>query len=271
VAVDAVLAGADILLMPPDEKAAIDAVVAAVGRGQIPEERIDHSVRRVLAAKAAVGLLQGRRADMGLVLTRVGRGDHEAWAREAAERSITAVRAEAGSLPIRVRDRSVVVVIYDDRRNHDSGGELEAALAERGARVTAVRLTKASGPDALERARRLASTADVTLFASFSRALPWKGALGLPGEVAALARWLAESGTPVISFGDPYLLRQLPTVRNYLIAWSEAGVSQRAAVRGLVGEMPITGTLPIDLPEGYGVGQGVLVPSLPGITVLRNP
>lgn len=271
VAVDAVLAGADILLMPPDEKEAIDAVVEAVRRGQVTEERIDHSVRRVLAAKAAVGLVRGRRVNMGLMLAEVGRGEHEAWAREAAERSITVVRAEAGALPVRVRDRTVVAVIYDDRRNHDAGSELEAALTERGARVVAVRLSKSSDAAALERARRLAESADVTLFASFSRALPWKGALGLEEDVASLARWLGESGAPVISFGDPYLLRQLPTARNYLIAWSEAAVSQRAAARALVGEIPITGTLPIDLPEGHGVGHGILVPSLPGITVLRNP
>ena len=45
-------AGADIVLMPENLPEAFDAVVAAVEDGTLPEERIDESVRRVLALKA---------------------------------------------------------------------------------------------------------------------------------------------------------------------------------------------------------------------------
>jgi hypothetical protein len=37
-----------------------------------------------------------------------------------------------------------------------------------------------------------------------------------------------------------------------------------------MGEIPITGRLPIDLPPDYPVGHGLLVPSLPGITTVRS-
>ncbi|MFW6330929.1 MAG: hypothetical protein ACOC3J_04315, partial [Gemmatimonadota bacterium] len=84
----------------------------------------------------------------------------------------------------------------------------------------------------------------------------------------ALARDLAAGGAPVISFGDPYLLRQLPDVGTYLLAWSRAEVSQEATARALLGEIPVTGRLPIELPPGYGVGDGLVLPSLPGITTL---
>ena len=269
VAVEAVRAGADILLIPPDEGEAIEAVAAAVRSGELSEARIDRSVRRVLAAKAAVGLNRSRDVNLGRLLAQVGRGDHEAWGRRVAERSITLVRGRPGALPLDVRDRSVLAVIYADGRRHESGAGFEAALAERGARVLAVRLSQRSDAEDFDRVRRMARDTDVTVFVSFSRAVPWRGTLGLPEAVAGLAAELAGSGAPVVSFGDPYLLRQLPEACTYLLAWSEAAVSQEAAARALLGEIPITGRLPIDLPPDYRVGHGIVVPSLPGITTAR--
>ena len=46
-----VIAGADIVLMPLDYRAAIDAIVAAVNEGRITEERIDMSARKILKLK----------------------------------------------------------------------------------------------------------------------------------------------------------------------------------------------------------------------------
>nr|BFE86744.1 hypothetical protein GCM10020093_093450 [Planobispora longispora] len=58
VAVRAILAGADLLLMPPDYRKAHAAVLAAVESGRIPAERLDESVRRLLTLKAGRGILE---------------------------------------------------------------------------------------------------------------------------------------------------------------------------------------------------------------------
>jgi beta-N-acetylhexosaminidase len=270
VAVAAVQAGADILLIPPDAAQAIDAVVEAVRQGRLTESRIDMSVRRILAAKAALELRDGAQVDLASLDAQLATIEHERWARAVAERSITLVRGEAGSLPMALAGRRVLALIYDDRAGHRWGAAFEEALAEGGARVTTMRLSRRSGAAELERARRLAATSDVTLIASFSRALPWKGNLGLPPEIAALINELAAAGAPVLSFGDPYLLRQLTASRTYMLAWSEMDASQRAAARALMGEIPITGRLPIDLSSNYRIGHGLMVPSLPGITTVRS-
>lgn len=57
-AVLAVQAGADMLLMPANVPAAAEAVVAAVQKGEISEERIDESVGRILTCKERMGILQ---------------------------------------------------------------------------------------------------------------------------------------------------------------------------------------------------------------------
>ncbi|MBG0828091.1 beta-hexosaminidase [Planomonospora sp. ID67723] len=58
VAVRAVLAGADLLLMPPDYPKAYESVLAAVKSGRISADRLDASVRRLLTLKAARGILE---------------------------------------------------------------------------------------------------------------------------------------------------------------------------------------------------------------------
>jgi beta-N-acetylhexosaminidase len=55
-AVRAVAAGADLLVGVEDERAAIDSVVAAVQSGRIRAEMVEAAVRRIFAAKEALGL-----------------------------------------------------------------------------------------------------------------------------------------------------------------------------------------------------------------------
>jgi len=56
-AVKAVEAGADMILMSPDLKSAHDAVLKAVENGEITEDRIKESVKKILMLKAEKGML----------------------------------------------------------------------------------------------------------------------------------------------------------------------------------------------------------------------
>jgi len=62
------------------------------------------------------------------------------------------------------------------------------------------------------------------------------------------------------SLGSPYLLNQVKNFRGaYLLAWSDFPATERAVARALVGEIPITGRLPITLSDEYPLGYGVNV------------
>ena len=56
-AVKSIQAGADIILMPEDYKAAFQGVLDAVNNGTISQERLDESVLRILNLKQQYGLL----------------------------------------------------------------------------------------------------------------------------------------------------------------------------------------------------------------------
>lgn len=58
-AVQAILAGADLLLMPENLREAYDAVLDAVRDGTIPEQRLDESVQRILQCKQRYCLTEG--------------------------------------------------------------------------------------------------------------------------------------------------------------------------------------------------------------------
>lgn len=59
IAVQAVRAGVDILLMPPDPRGSVLALVDAVRAGRISQARLDSSVERVLRLKERLGLYGG--------------------------------------------------------------------------------------------------------------------------------------------------------------------------------------------------------------------
>jgi beta-N-acetylhexosaminidase len=72
-AVRAIVAGADTVLMPPVPDAAFEALQTAVKSGRISRERLDASVRRILQAKARLGLHKERLVDVNAINERSAR------------------------------------------------------------------------------------------------------------------------------------------------------------------------------------------------------
>ncbi len=265
VAVEAVEAGVDILLMPPNAGQAIDAVVGAVESGRISRHRIDASVRRILEAKEAVGLPFGALVDLGEERRMLTEPAHRRFAAQTTARSITLVSYNHTLFPVVLGSgpiRRVVNVVYDDYRRRHLGETMRSELERRGALVTTVRLWRSSRPTDLRAAEAAARDADVVLFSTYASASPWKGSLGLPSGVAGLAERLAARGALLISFGDPYVIRQVPSASTYLLAWTDTEAAIRAAARALTGEVPIVGRLPVPLPPSHLAGDGIVVPPL---------
>ena len=99
-AVDAIKAGADIVTLPTDLNGAYRAILKAVQTGEISESRIDESVRRVLALKAAVGLDRSRFVDMDKVDEVFSRKQDFEFAQHVADEAGTLVRNAGNSLPL---------------------------------------------------------------------------------------------------------------------------------------------------------------------------
>jgi beta-N-acetylhexosaminidase len=62
----------------------------------------------------------------------------------------------------------------------------------------------------------------------------------------------------VIAFGNPYMIRQFPEARTYVVAYAIEEVAQIAAVKTLFGEASFQGKLPITIPNLFEIGSGIL-------------
>jgi beta-N-acetylhexosaminidase len=262
-AVRAVLAGVDVLLMPPDPEAAIRGVMNAVLSGRIPESRIDDSARRILLAKEGLGLHHGARVDLDAVHRTVGIPAHTAVAREVAERSLTLLRNERGILPLRgTSTASVLSVTF--RRTHDlmAGRAFDARLRRTYPRLQSTLLTRDTPAEELTRLQARARTMDLVVVSLHVTAVSSAGSVAIPDEVARFIQELARARIPhvVVSFGNPYLLREFPDVQAYLLAWSGSEASQQAAARALFGEIPVQGRTPTRIPPGFEIGAGLQLP-----------
>lgn len=103
----AINAGIDMVMVPHDWRDFMDALIRAAESGDVPMERIDDAVRRILQVKAEMGLFEGVRADSAAV-SDFGSTEHRAVAREAVAKSLVLLENN-GALPLR-KDPGLVYV-----------------------------------------------------------------------------------------------------------------------------------------------------------------
>lgn len=221
VAVRAVQAGADRLLMPPNLPQAHAAVVAAVRGGEISQRRLDESVVRILRMKQQRGLFGDTRADPAAAAKTVGSKAHRDAAREIVRRSITLVGNKGGLLPL-----------SGERRVYVSGPHadvLRAALRRAGVRTV-------DG----------ASDADVVVLTT------------LDAGAATAGRVAAFGSRPVVvaALGRPYDLGHAGAAKATVATYSAGKASVTALAAMLAGELKPTGKLPVAI-RGHKVGHGL--------------
>jgi beta-N-acetylhexosaminidase len=262
--VRAVEAGADVLLMVPDVEAAIVGLVEAVETGRIPEARIDDSVMRLLRVKESLGLPEDREVDPRAVTRVVGIPENEAAAREIAERSITLLKNDRDLLPLLgTRNARVLSVTYGSRTNFLQGRYFNRRLRATYARLRTASLHRESEESEYREIMTRAAGSQLVVVSTYVTVVSYSGTVALPEELSEFIEELAARRIPhvVVSFGNPYLIREFPNAQAYLLGWSDAAVSQRAAADALFGDRAILGRMPTAVPPLYGIGDGIQLPA----------
>jgi beta-N-acetylhexosaminidase len=254
-------AGVDVLLMPADVPGTIDAIVAGVREGRYSEARLDGSVRRLLEMKARVGLPRRRTVDLDSVRVVLGDSLAAAAAREVAERSVTLVKDSLALLPLgRLNEGArVLSVTYARRPDLSAGVAFNTELRRKFPSLRAEWVDAEQERADYQRLLQAADSADVVVVGYYDAASPSQATTsGAPPAFASfLDDLIARGARPVVvSFGTPYVLRQVPSTPAYVLAWGAWPVSQTAAARALLGAAPITGRLPITIPPLASLGAG---------------
>jgi beta-N-acetylhexosaminidase len=274
-AVEALKAGADYVLIPGDLDGAYRGVLAAAKSGELPEDRIDESVAKILRAKAAMGLHRKRLVDLNAINGVLAIPENLVLAQEIADDAITVVRNNHRVLPlprqadavpqyayhsaVPAGNRLLVLIFTDDLRG-ENGRALAREVRARfpDARVLFLDDATASAlaPHVLEAAASAARVlAAVYVIPSAGRAATDAGSPSLergPATVLANVIQAANDKTVVVALGNPYLIAQYPSIQNYVCTFSNSPVSELSAVKFLYGEIPARGHLPITIP---GIAQ----------------
>ena len=256
----AVLAGADVILMPPNVKQAIDAILGAVRDGRIPEFRIDRSVMRLLRLKEEMGLHEQREVPLEGVPQVVGIPEHTAVAQEVAERSITLLRNQRDLLPLLgTRTARVSSVTYRSRTDVLASRYFDARLRETYPRLVTTRVDEDTNGEVYQDLRRRARSSNLVVVSVYSN---FAGRVELPEETVEFINLLARERIThvVISFGNPYLISEFPDAQSYIVAWSSVPASQRAAAEALFGGIEVAGRAPTGMPPYFELGDGLHIP-----------
>jgi beta-N-acetylhexosaminidase len=276
-AVEAFKAGNDLLLIPADLGASYDAMLKAVESGEISRERLDRSVRKILKAKASLGLNDSRTVDMNAIATQVGKPENIAFGQQVADSAIALVRENGKVLPLKSQGttkaglpymskeethNNVVAILFSDDVRTESGRafgrEFRARIPD--ARVIYVdpRVAAGMSPDVL----KAVDEAQTVVAAVY--VIPTAGKVGNSVAMADATGTLlqqvldhAAAKTAVVAMGNPYLASDFPRIENYMCTFSNATVSEVAAVKALFGEIPIHGHLPVTIPNIAQRGAGI--------------
>ncbi len=260
VAVETLAAGMDVILVPEDPVVAHQAIVRAVRQGRLSEARLDDAVRRVLEAKARLGLFEDREPPLGLHEAFGAPADRDFAAAQFA-RGLVLLDDPGGLLPFSTRitgsgsetPRLLLIELHRESVYPVDRRPFRRELRRRGARAERIPVV---GHGALpsERLQDAAGEADAVILADFRRT-----ALSPPEAlVEALAPYAGKLVT--VSFGNPHGARGFPPEAAIVLAWDSAPAGQQAAAAALFGEAAFEGRLPLPLDE-RAAGGGIMLPA----------
>lgn len=255
ISVKAVQAGNDLLLFPPDPEQTHSAVMKAVEEGLISENQLNASVRRILLAKDWLNKHRNKLVDLNRLPADQSPESHRDLAKKIAERSVTLVRDNNNSLPLKtwLSSGSVLNIILQDKRNSETGMEYMKNL-DRYYPVTHIRIDPQTDPAGYASAADLAMRSSAVILTSYVQALSGSGTLKLTEKQQSFIRSL-KNMTPkdkpfiFVSLGTPYLINYFPDIPTYLCTYSSNEMSEETAIDAIRGKLKPQGLLPVMLQQ----------------------
>ena len=246
-AIQAFLAGADILLYGADRESKVEdqvvvyeALVQAVNDGRISSARLDDSVRRILATKRQFGILTEPMPKSELY-SELASPKSLAVAEQVALQSITLVKNENHLLPLAKRQTPI---IWPE--------EMKAALQPLLAECPSLRpyfiplqATKADR----EAIKKVVAEEKAVLIGSYNlhQNIAWRQLISSLDFKRAF----------VLSVRSPYDIIHIPYTAGYAVSYDDNAVTMKVLGKVLNGQLQPKGRLPVDIPNMYSRGWGL--------------
>lgn len=258
-AIRAVKAGTDIVLMPVGLEEVANGLLDAVKNGEISEDRLEASVKRILTLKVKRGVIKEEtpasvEEKVANALQVVGSAEHKQIEKEASEKSITLVKNDA-ALPLNLNNDDKVVVVGNSFIN-----DLGNAIKERHENTTIISTSNYKlSEDQLDQIKN----ASAVVIGSYTFSVA--GRSPSSAQMLMINQIIGMTDAPVIGVGirNPYDIMAYPEIDAYVTQYGFRPASFKATAGALLGEFSPTGKLPITIPDLNG---GVLYQFGHGLT-----
>jgi len=278
-AVRAVRAGADIILYPDPVDEAYEAVLTAYQSDPEMKARVDESVRRILAMKEKYGIINPRVSEKNPNLDTASRIAHalevclgeEAYAveREASEQTVTLLSDRNNRVPFSCPEmKSIAIFSPTMPFTNETSLAVEEVCNGQGFSPEIFAYTYQNEMElSAEQQQSVMNASLVILCTSSSNATQRTDEYYIPQFSRDLLDFANEYEIPVagLALNQPYDIMFMQDIHIYFATYAgrAGGQNIRSAIRALFGEIPITGTLPVNIEDENGT---VIFPMNSGIT-----
>ncbi|MFV0541372.1 MAG: glycoside hydrolase family 3 N-terminal domain-containing protein [Aestuariibaculum sp.] len=252
----AFMAGNDIMLMSGNVAGGISKLTEAYNAGDITEERLAHSVKKILMAKYKVGLNRYKPIDTKNLVTDLNRLKDDILYEELLENAITVVKNQNGLLPFQNLElkKMAYVGLGDDK------GTVFFNTLKKYNKIHHI-----TGNNFEEITAKLQDYNTVVIGLHRSNANPWKSHKFTKEELAWIDQ-ISQTHTVVLDvFVKPYALSELTTIRNIeaiVVSYQNSKIAQQKSAQIIFGALSAKGKLPVSIGNYFKTGYGVKTEAL---------
>jgi beta-N-acetylhexosaminidase len=256
----AIASGCDMFLFNKNVNEDFQFMMEGVENGILTTERVDEAVTRILALKAAIGLHrqkeEGTLVPSKETLKVLKCEEHQRWARDCADQSVTLVKDTRKLLPVTPgKYKRIRLYILGDNEGGLKEGEavkltMKAALEKEGFEVAVFDDKNLDFREVFAGSiKDLKEKFDLALYVANIETASNQTTVRInwAQPMAANAPWFAkEIPTMFISFANPYHLLDVPMVKTYINAYSSNEYAVEAVISKITGKSEFKGSSPVD-------------------------
>ena len=244
------------MLMSADVSQGIAALQRAVESGVISEQRLAHSVKKILSAKFKVGLTQYKPINTDNLVADLNRKRDDVLYQKLMENAITLVQNKNDILPI--KDLELHKIAYVNMGEADASPFLKILN-----KYTQVDSVSAYNLDELVSDLSQYNTVIVGLHTS--NASPWKAYQFTHKELVWLYEIARTNRVVLTIFAKPYALNDFKSFANFesiVMAYQNSSIAQQTAAQIIFGGLAAKGKLPVSINSVFKVGHGISTPAI---------
>ncbi|MFD0975713.1 glycoside hydrolase family 3 N-terminal domain-containing protein [Salinimicrobium gaetbulicola] len=246
----AFLAGNDILLMSEDVPKASEKILKAYNEGLITEDRLKHSVRKILYAKYKAGLHKYKAIDDTYLIEDLNSINNDVLSEKLYEEAMTVIKNDKGLFPVKDLEKNKIAYVHF---GEDSGDNFFSRLN------SYAKVDQVSAENLNELLDELESYNLVIIGYHQSNDSPW-GNYKMSNKDQSWLYEIARKNRVILNvFTSPYSLLDLKTTANFeaiQIAYQNSRLGQEKAAEVIFGALGAKGKLPVRAGREFPVGSG---------------